>query len=357
MKHPRLCRLGLTQLGLVIGLISQPNSGIARPLGCLDLCHQSLKFAELPANRTSPGRSYRSYLGVIERPHKLLVLAPQKDSSSNISTQDAAHCAPKTKADDVAKQPIGQAKATLHLLPEQPKAAKGSTTQPNLQVKSKGSITPLSGRTPTAKSPSSGAKEASEKAIDSGKSTQEQSKSQAVKTPVQAEKQSLKNAKSPKTTAKDTGHLSKSHVSKGDQFVPPPPAIQPSYLLNPDLGALPFQFDLMSKEAVSQRLKDINKQLADAKSQLADKIAQMKEKKEKFARFGPLYDEGVVSRHELEAAGKEASEAEKDLDKFKGDLAQLESESTLLSQRLKPAKKSTKQIESKKRNNWKHERN
>src|SRR5262249_9940841 len=85
---------------------------------------------------------------------------------------------------------------------------------------------------------------------------------------------------------KQANHAAQVHASGGDGLIPPPPAFQPSYLLNPSGGmGVPFQVEYMTKEMMQQRLKDVQQQFGDAKSQLEDMTAQLKEKKERAERF------------------------------------------------------------------------
>jgi hypothetical protein len=143
---------------------------------------------------------------------------------------------------------------------------------------------------------------------------------------------------------KPIGHPGKTHAGRTAELVPPPPAFQPSFLLNSGGIGMPMQVEYMSKEAAAQRFKDIQKQITDAKSDMEDKQAQLKEKKERSERFASLYTEGVVSRHELEAAAKEAGEYEKEVKRFQDNLAELESEKSALSDRIKPTNKQASQV-------------
>jgi hypothetical protein len=127
-------------------------------------------------------------------------------------------------------------------------------------------------------------------------------------------------------------------LRRTDQFVPPPPPIQPVYLGVPGIGG---QLDFISKDMMSHRLIDLQKALPDYEQELADKIQQMKDKQDKVERFGSLYKEGVVSRNELEAAEKDAQAAVKEVSRFRANFSDLEEERTALSERLKPAKKNS----------------
>ncbi|PWT95788.1 MAG: hypothetical protein C5B53_10905 [Candidatus Melainabacteria bacterium] len=152
---------------------------------------------------------------------------------------------------------------------------------------------------------------------------------------------------------KNHSHSAKSHSNESGGLIPPPPAFQPSYLINPGsgIGGI-FQPEFMTKEMALQRLKDVEKQFVDAKSELDDKTAKAKDMKDRSERFASLYTEGVVSRHECEAAAKEAEEAQKDLEQFKSSVAELESEKKALNDRVKPAAKKNLQA-SKSPNNHK----
>ncbi len=113
--------------------------------------------------------------------------------------------------------------------------------------------------------------------------------------------------------------VSKAH----EHLVPPPPPDQPSLLLAPGSHNLPFEYEFMSKGMLCDRLKDLDKQIADAEHDLEEKISQAKATKEKSARFRDLYNEGVVSRRELEEAEKEAADSQRDIERYKSNVADL----------------------------------
>lgn len=85
-------------------------------------------------------------------------------------------------------------------------------------------------------------------------------------------------------------------------------------------------------------MNDVEKELAVAKGKLAEAEQLAKESKEKAERFAPLFTEGVVSRHELEAAVKESSETSQQSEQASADVRELEQERQALSDRLKPPK-------------------
>jgi len=134
------------------------------------------------------------------------------------------------------------------------------------------------------------------------------------------------------------------NVARPKLLVPPPPASQPSFLLAPTTGTAPWPLNFMNNQAVFFSPADLQKQLAEARVQLNEKIQQMKEKKDKYERFGSLYQEGVISRHELEDAQKEAQEAEAETGRFKANVAFLEEESKTLAPKPKSSKKITASV-------------
>ncbi len=116
--------------------------------------------------------------------------------------------------------------------------------------------------------------------------------------------------------------------------MPPPPPNEPSVLLTPAGDTLSFEYQFMSKEALAERLKYLDKQILDARHDLDDKITREKESKEKAERFKELYQEGVVSRKELEESEKEAVSSEREVEKFKSSLSDLQSRSKLINEKL-----------------------
>jgi hypothetical protein len=145
-----------------------------------------------------------------------------------------------------------------------------------------------------------------------------------------------------KGVAKGKGQNSvKSGNKSHEHLVPPPPPNEPSELLPLGSHNLPFEYAFMSKGLLSDRLEDLTKQMAEAKHDLEEKIVQEQANKEKAERFRELYKEGVVSRRELEEAEKEALNSERDIQKYKASISELESRSAMISQRLKPSAKQT----------------
>src|SRR5208283_700888 len=105
---------------------------------------------------------------------------------------------------------------------------------------------------------------------------------------------------------------------RGAHFVPPPPPNTPTTMGDATdfgfYGGMPIE--MLSKEALKDRAKEISIQYKDACRELEDHSSQKDEKIQRAAEFEGLYKEGVVSRRELEASQKEASEINSDLDRL-----------------------------------------
>jgi multidrug resistance efflux pump len=112
-------------------------------------------------------------------------------------------------------------------------------------------------------------------------------------------------------------------------------------LLSPDGHNSPFEYAFMNKGLLSDRRDYLVKQLAEAKHELEEKIAQGQVLKEKSERFQDLYKEGVVSRRELEEAEKEAVNSERDIQRYKANISELESRTAMIKQKLEPSAKQT----------------
>jgi hypothetical protein len=124
-------------------------------------------------------------------------------------------------------------------------------------------------------------------------------------------------------------------------LVPPPPPVTPSFLVGPGFSEMPFSVEYMSKDDLNQKLKEIQLNLDDANSQLKDKQAEIADTKDKAKRFVSLFEEGVVSKRELEAAQKEASEADKEIERVKLKVTSLESQKKSVQSRLSDLSKRT----------------
>jgi hypothetical protein len=237
------------------------------------------------------------------------LLKSEKDASLKTSP-------PKPSGKEAAVKPEAEKKSVVtdkKIEAEKPPAKANAAVKPEAEKKSSTTEKKAEAEKPSGKN-SAGKQEVKGAATDTASSSSEAKKKQA--------------------------HEGKTHSNASGGLIPPPPAFQPSYLIGPGTGIDgSFQPEFMTKEMALQRLKDVDKQVADAKKELEDKTAKVNEMKDRSERFASLYTEGVVSRHEFEAAGKEAEEAQKELEQFKANVAELESEKKVLNDRLKPAAK------------------
>lgn len=125
-----------------------------------------------------------------------------------------------------------------------------------------------------------------------------------------------------KTTVKKT-------VSKrrSDNMVPPPPPEMPNILTtDPQLmsiSGLPLEY--LTGEALRERQKDLKAQLLDIREDLALREKHCTDKIQRAQQFESLYQEGVVSRRELETAQMEASDCERDMARVKAKISDLDS--------------------------------
>jgi len=138
------------------------------------------------------------------------------------------------------------------------------------------------------------------------------------------------------TPLKGSSSTSKSrkHVTNKGQFIPPPPPVQPSLLLTPEFGGMPFLFGAMSKEELLSKNKEMTQQVKDMQDVLKEKQNLAQEAKEKAERFKPLFEEGVISRHELEATEKDALDAERELERTSRRASELQGQEHMLKGRL-----------------------
>lgn len=136
-------------------------------------------------------------------------------------------------------------------------------------------------------------------------------------------------------------------------LVPPPPPSIPaatSLLLDPSaLGYMGYGMpvELMSKESLKEKEKEISIQYKDALSEFTAKKQKLTDKEERAKNFEGLFAEGVVSRRELETAQQEAQEFSHDVNRLSTKESELKSLLERVTKRLtqfnkaeKPANKS-----------------
>lgn len=151
--------------------------------------------------------------------------------------------------------------------------------------------------------------------------------------PEQVKQKNLSKVKTKAKLENSAKSVSKVH----EHLVPPPPPDEPALLVAPGSHDLPFAYEYMNKDLLSARLKDLQKQLGEARQELEDKITQAQDNKEKSVRFSELYNEGVVSRRELEESEKAAADSQREVEKFKASVTELEIRSAIINQKLQPS--------------------
>lgn len=99
-------------------------------------------------------------------------------------------------------------------------------------------------------------------------------------------------------------------------LVPPPPPVVPIGM--DALGMYAQPVDFLSLKELEGRKTELTARFNELQSIVGDGNRQIRERKERADLFESLYQEGVVSRKELETARREAGEIDRDL-KFKQD--------------------------------------
>lgn len=110
-------------------------------------------------------------------------------------------------------------------------------------------------------------------------------------------------------------------------FVPPPPPNIPTFSSVGDMGS--FDMDLsglsfLSEADLKSRLVSNEIRLKNAQSKLKDQTALVDENKKRAQNFVELFDQGIVSKKELEGSSKDAEQAVADLEEAKGKCKDLE---------------------------------
>ncbi len=118
-------------------------------------------------------------------------------------------------------------------------------------------------------------------------------------------------------------------------FVPPPPPSIPTYLdtssfTNADIG----QVELLSLDDLKFQMKNLEKKVEGAKQDQKDQEENLADLRQKSERFDSLYNEGVVSKKELEDCKRDALRAERDLEQSKITLSEYERVLTRVKERI-----------------------
>ena len=133
----------------------------------------------------------------------------------------------------------------------------------------------------------------------------------------------------------------------GAHFVPPPPPSTPTMLGDGDFGMYSgMPVEMLSKEALKDRAKEISIQYKDASRELEDRSREKEEKIQRAKEFEGLFQEGVVSKRELEASQREAGTVNSDIDRLTFKANELKGLLDRINKRLAPqaAKKHRAQL-------------
>ncbi|HEY9754944.1 MAG TPA: hypothetical protein V6C97_07285 [Oculatellaceae cyanobacterium] len=115
-------------------------------------------------------------------------------------------------------------------------------------------------------------------------------------------------------------------VHPAPALVPPPPPDTPTMMI-PSFGdestsLMPMEY--MSPQLLKKRKDDLVAQLSDAKSELKLKQDDVDNVKQRAEQFKTLFEEGVISKRELEAAQKEASEIDSSVNRAQLRVSELQ---------------------------------
>lgn len=120
-------------------------------------------------------------------------------------------------------------------------------------------------------------------------------------------------------------------------FVPPPPPHIPTFSSAGQMGVLDFDLSgisLMSEADLKLRLSSCELRLKNAQNKLKDQTALVDESKKRAQSFVELFQQGIVSKKELEGSSKDADQAVADLEEIKGKCKDLELSVNAIKDRL-----------------------
>lgn len=141
---------------------------------------------------------------------------------------------------------------------------------------------------------------------------------------------------------------------KSGSMIPPPPPEMPTILPTTDpqlmsISGLPLEY--LTGEALKERQKDLKAQLTEIRDDLAMRERSCTDKIQRAEQFESLYQEGVVSRRELETAQMEAKDCEQTMARVKLKISELDSLLKKVDERVakQPGNKDKKASDKKKR--------
>lgn len=110
-------------------------------------------------------------------------------------------------------------------------------------------------------------------------------------------------------------------------FVPPPPPNIPTFSSIGEMGSIDLDLSglsFLSEPELKSRLASSELRLKNAQSKLKDQTSNVDESKKRAASFVELFEQGIVSKKELEGSSKDADQAVSDLEEAKGKVKDLE---------------------------------
>ncbi len=110
-------------------------------------------------------------------------------------------------------------------------------------------------------------------------------------------------------------------------FVPPPPPNIPTFSSIGEMGSIDIDLSglsFLSESELKSRLASSELRLKNAQSRLKDQTSNVEESKKRAASFIELFEQGIVSKKELEGSSKDADQAVSDLEEAKGKVKDLE---------------------------------
>lgn len=166
------------------------------------------------------------------------------------------------------------------------------------------------------------------------------SKSPSAKDPATKRYEDLNKDDDKAKAAKQPGAIKAKAAKKTPtMLVPPPPPTIPTYLnVSPgsafDLG-MGFSVPALSLDDLKFQKKNVEKKLEAAKADEKDVKRMSDERQERADRFVSLFEEGVVSRKELETAKEEAERAARKIEQSHINVAEADRLLNQINERIK----------------------
>lgn len=219
-----------------------------------------------------------------------------------------------------------------------------TTTQKTTTVKQTTDV-----KTPAAQAPDA-AKAAVAKPGDDGKKPVEDKKATGSTKSTDNKIVTTKTRTTKKTSTKKVV----AKKSRSSSMIPPPPPEMPTIMPTTDpqllsISGLPLEY--LTGEALRERQKDLKSQLKEIRDDLAMRERNCTDKIQRAEQFESLYQEGVVSRRELETAQMEAKDCEQTMSRVKLKISELDTLLKKVDERVakQPGNKATPKASEKKK--------